>query len=193
MIYESIYWKRELTRLSKKLEARKVNKRCWTNTQNGAFEKEVMIGFYIVRKLYESQKLPNTVASTKLKGKKYPNNGSLVHRVNYHRVSEHYDFEKVQELNFDLKFLANQIIHSYIFLPIFGSIEENGIFNLYSICFCSDEHRNKWIYEISLNTLIELFEGIGECNISSGRYDFSPQKKDYIFFQSDEKGAPQKN
>lgn len=119
MIHESIYWKRELTKLSKKLTARIPYKRFWTGAQNGAFEKEVMNGFYMVRKLLESQKLPNIIASTKLIGRKYPNNGTDVHLMNNHRFFEHYDFDNGKDEKFDLKFLINQIVHKLYFLTQF--------------------------------------------------------------------------
>lgn len=185
MIHESYYWKRELTKLAKKLTNRIPCKRFWTDAQNGAFEKEVMIGFYVVRKLLESQKLPNIIASTKLIGIKYPNNGTDVHLMNNHRFPEHYDFENGKDEKFDLKFLINQIVHSYIFSPNFDIDETNGDMTLSAIHFCSDDHRNKWIYEVSIQTIIELFDKVGQSNVTSAHYFYDHQKKDYKVSQSD--------
>ena len=185
MIHESYYWKTELVKLSKKLTARIPYKRFWTDSQNGAFEKEVMIGFYMVRKLLKSQKLPNIIASTKLNGLKYPNNGTDVHLMNNHRFPEHYDFENGKDEKFELKFLINQIVHSYIFSPDFEINEETGDMTLSSIHVCSDDHRNKWIYEISLKTVIDLFDKVGRSNVTSAHYMYDPQKKDYRVSQSD--------
>ncbi|MGV3527841.1 MAG: hypothetical protein ACO1OO_03020 [Flavisolibacter sp.] len=184
MIYESYYWKSELIKLSKKLTKRIRYKRFWTDSQNGAFEKEIMIGFYVIRKLIEAHKVPNELISTKIKGKRYPNKGKIVHLMNNHKFPEYYDFENGKEDKLDLKFLINQIVHSYIFSPNF-ELNDAGDLELSTIHFCSDDHRNKWIYELTLLNIIELFEKIGNSNVTSASYYFDEQKKDYRTKQSD--------
>lgn len=186
MIYESHYWKTELIKLSNKLTKRIPYKRFWTDAQNGAFEKEIMIGFYIVRKLIESQKLPNRLVSTKISGRKFPNNGTIVHLMNTHRFYDHYDFDSGKTENFDLKFLINQIVHSYIFSPDFNINESNGEMTLSAIHFCSDDQRNKWIYELSLTTVIELFKKIGNSHVTNSSMTFDENKKDYRVNQGNE-------
>jgi len=186
MIYESYYWKTELIKLSKKLTKRIPYKRFWTDAQNGAFEKEIMIGFYIVRKLIESQKLPNRLVSTKIVGRKFPNKNVTVHLMNTHRFYEHYDFENGKTDKFDLKFLINQIVHSYIFSPEFDINEETGEMTLSSIHFCSDDQRNKWIYEPRLSTIINLFDKIGNSVVTNSHMTFDANKNDYRIVQGDE-------
>ena len=185
MIHESHYWKTELIKLSKKLTKRIPYKRFWTDAQNGAFEKEIMIGFYIVRKLIESQKLPNRLVSTKITGRKFSNNGATVHLMNTHRFYEHYDFDNGKKEKFDLRFLINQIIHSYIFSPDFNINEENGEMTLSAIHFCSDDQRNKWIYELNLSTVIELFDKIGNSHVTNSSMTFDDNKKDYRVVHGD--------
>ena len=55
MIGESYYWKKELVKLAIKLDKRTKQKRAWTEAQHGTFEKEITIGFYIIRKLIEAK------------------------------------------------------------------------------------------------------------------------------------------
>ncbi len=186
MIHESHYWKTELIKLSKKLTKRIPYQRFWTDAQNGAFEKEIMIGFYIVRKLIESQKLPNRLVSTKITGRKFPNNGTTIHLMNTHRFYDHYDFDKEKTEKFDLKFLINQIIHSYIFSPDFEIDAENGEMTLSTIHFCSDDQRNEWLYELSLTTIIELLEKIGNSHVTNSSMIFDENKKDYRVKHGDE-------
>jgi hypothetical protein len=186
MIYESHYWKTELIKLSKKLTKRIGYKRFWTDAQNGAFEKEIMIGFYIVRKLIESQKLPNRLVSTKIIGRKFPNNDTTVHLMNTHKFYEHYDFHNGKTEKFDLRFLINQIVHSYIFSPDFYINEENGEMTLSGIHFCSDDQRNNWIYELNLTTVIGLFEKIGNSPVTNSSMTFDNNKKDYRVIHDDE-------
>jgi hypothetical protein len=56
MIYESHYWKDELQAIAKKLRRRRAQRR-WSESSFANLEKEVMVGFYSVRKLYEASKL----------------------------------------------------------------------------------------------------------------------------------------
>jgi hypothetical protein len=186
MIYESHYWKIELVKLSKKLTNRIPYKRFWTDAQNGAFEKEIMIGFYIVRKLIESKKLPNRLVSTKIPGRKFPNSGTTVHLMNTHRFYDHYDFDNGKTEKLDLIFLINQIVHSYIFSPDFDINEDNGEMTLSAIHFCSDDQRNKWIYELSLSTVIDLFAKIGNSHVTNSSMTFDDNKKDYRVIHDDE-------
>ena len=78
MIYESYYWRKELVKLATKLEKRISFSGSWTDSQYGTFEKEIMIGFYMIRKLRDSFKLTNNIISTKISGIKYPSKGNLV-------------------------------------------------------------------------------------------------------------------
>lgn len=186
MIYESHYWKSELIKLAKKLTNRVSYKRSWTDAQNGAFEKEIMIGFYIVRKLMESQKLPNQLVSTKIIGRKFPNNGTTVHLMNAHQFYNHFDFDNGKTEKFDLRFLVNQIVHSYIFTPDFDINEDNGEISLSAINFCSDDQRNKWIYELRLTTITKLFTIIGNSHVTNSTMRFDENKKDYRVINGEE-------
>ena len=145
-----------------------------------------MIGFYIVRKLIESKKLPNRLVSTKITGRKFPNNGRPVHLMNTHKFYEYYDFDNGKTEKFDLRFLINQIIHSYIFSPDFNLNEDNGEMTLSAIHFCSDDQRNKWIYELKLSTVIGLFDKIGNSHVTNSSMTFDKNKKDYQVVQGDE-------
>src|SRR5688572_15709380 len=107
MISESYYWKRDLLKLARKLTKRKSND-FWRESDYGEFEKEIMIGFYIIRKLRHSFKLSNITVSTRVRGRKIPNNGKAIHLLNNHKYSELYNFNKAKRGKFDLPFLANQ-------------------------------------------------------------------------------------
>jgi hypothetical protein len=146
----------------------------------------MMIGFYVIRKLIESQKLPSALVSTKLSGRKFPNNGADVHLMNTHRFYEHYDFENGKTEKFDLRFLVNQIIHSYIFSPVFDVNENDGEMELFGIHFCSDDQRNKWIFELKLSTVIALFDKVGNGNVTKASLMYDMIRKDYRILQGDE-------
>ena len=208
MIYESFYWRKELLKLATKIEKRIPYKRSWTDSQNGDFEKEVMIGFYMIRKLKESFKLTNNIIATNIAGFKYSSKGKLVTLMNNHRFMELYDFEQPKKDKFNLTFLINQIVHSYIFSPKFDVNRDEAIKNiedktiitwedvdgainsvkieLTGILFCSDDKRNEFLYELSIKDIINLFIKTGNCNVTSSSRTFNEKKKDYDVIQSDE-------
>ncbi|MBA3987207.1 MAG: hypothetical protein H0X63_11695 [Flavobacteriales bacterium] len=190
MIYESYYWKKELLTLADKLHKRTKSKRWWTEAQHGTFEKEVMIGFYIIRKLIEAKtKLTNALVATKFKGIKYPNNGKKVTWRNNHRFHECYDFEKPLTSKYDIIFLCNQFVHSYIFSPCFSSEDEseNSPMTLSSIHFSSDDKRNDWLFEISIESVIKIFKDIGNDYPSSSHQHYDPRKGDWKIINGNEK------
>lgn len=178
MIFESYYWKRDLLKLSRKLTKRKAAI-IWNEPDYGEFEKEIMVGFYIIRKLCESYKLSNAIISTKVKGRRIPNKGKIVHLMNNHKYVDLYDFEKAKAEKFDLTFLANQLVHSYVFSPFFSDEEENEINPLAGIHFCSDKFRNEWLFELSVDIIIDIFIRAGNDYPAAGSMIFDNKKKDY--------------
>lgn len=178
MVSESHYWKRELLKLSKKLTKRTLHNRFWTEAQFCTFEKEIMMGFYIIRKLIEAYKLSNQVVSTKVEGIKLANIGKIVHLMNNHKYYEYFDFDNPKQEKFDLLFLSNQIVHSYVFAPAFDES-----FCLSAIHFSSDKDRNKWLYEISITTIISIFDKVGSNYPASSSMYFDETKKDHKVHQ----------
>jgi len=183
MIAESYYWKKELLKLADKLTKRTKSKRWWTESQHGSFEKEVMIGFYIIRKLIEAKtKLSNSLVASKLDGRKYHNISKRVTWRNNHRFHECYDFENPKSCKFDLVFLCNQFVHSYIFSPTFDCEDENinRSLTLGAIHFFSDDKRNNWLFEVRIEVIIRIFKDIGNDYPSSSRQYYDPRKEDWI-------------
>lgn len=204
MINESIYWRKELLRISTSLKKKKdIN--IWTNVKNAEFEKEIMIGFFIIRKLIESNKLTNRIISTNIKGLKYPSNGKKINLMNNHKFLEFYDFKKESIAKFDLQFLINLFVHSYIFFAILEVTDENYKYEdnetsyeyskiyakapkkITSILFNSDTLKDEFLYEIELEKITNLFDTIGKCEVTARKMKFNAKKNDYDIFQTDEK------
>ena len=207
MIAESHSWKNELIIISNRIEKQVHTKKDWSGKKYTRFEKDVMFGFYIIRKLIESKKLTNRIISTNIKCDKYPNSGMDVTFMNNHRIPDLYDFKTKSNQKFELKILLNQFIHSYIFHPILALTDYNGLTftdisehnvtdeelqvtyeksrrELVSIRFNSYDKRNDFIYEINVNTLIQLFKNIGNCEVNSTIFTYNEKKKDYDIEQS---------
>jgi len=181
MIFESYYWKKDLLKIARKLSKRKTLV-IWTDVDFGEFEKEIMFGFYIIRKLADARKLSSSTMSNKLDARKIPNNGKIVHLMNHHRYWEFYDFEKAVVTKLDIKFLLNQIVHSYVFSPYFSENENNC---LEGIHFTSDKNRNEWLYELNIDIIIASFKDVGNDYPWDITLSFDTNKKDYTFKSTD--------
>jgi hypothetical protein len=104
----------------------------------------------------------------------YPSKGKDVTIYNWDKIYKFYDLEAKQLSQRDLRFICNQIIHSYVFLP---DIDDNGVFQ--AIVFCSDRERNINLFEIEVNDLINALRVIGKDYPAESRSTFNPKKRDY--------------
>ena len=179
MIWESSYWKTDLLKQVAALKKRVTQKR-WTEASLAKCEQNLMMGFYSVRKLIESLKLTDIVADSSYQIRSYPPTGKRVTLLNNHKIDELYDLGAPRKETIKLKDLCNQFIHSYVFAPV---VEGGG---LSAIWLASDRQRSKALIEVTLATVIEVFDVVGNDEVDSARYTFNPKKGDY---RTDEKAA----
>ena len=195
-------WKRELLEISKRTKKTINPEKDWSTKDYTSFEKDTMLAFYIIRKLIDGKKVTNKIVSTNTRGKKYKSTGIKVNLMNDHRIPELFDFKNPIKQKFDLKFLINQFVHSYIFYPVLSFVEEGGLKftdltehnvtdeeleviyensrrKLESVLFTSDDKRNEFIYEIDVNDLVKIYESVGNCEINSWSYEYNEKKSDY--------------
>ena len=176
MIYESHYWKDELQSIATKLRRRRAQRR-WPESSFANLEKEVMLGFYSVRKLYEASKLSEATVDRQIPVSVFPSNGKTVHKLNWTYFREHYDLESPISESRNTLFLCHQFVHSYIFCPEFSEKKNllDGIF------FASDRQRHKSLLRISIEEIAMLFDNVGSDYPSSFIARFNPAKMDYEF------------
>jgi len=140
--------------------------------------------------LAESIKLSDLVVQQQIELTAYPWNGSKkVTNRNYHKFDELYKLipEKIPR---DLIFICNQIIHSYVFVPVLNGNRDA----LHAVWFSSDRHRHQYLYEFELDRIIKLFMQVGKDYPNCGNYNFNPKTGDYDHSQwigdHDENGKP---
>jgi len=206
MIHESYYWRNELIQISEKISKKIKIQKNWSDSKFAKFEKNIMLGFYIIRKLMEANKLTSKIGSTKFNLKMYQNNDTKVTRMNNHRFDENYNFENFKIVKRDLKFLINQFVHSYVFVPVISVIDEktlklmenkeltedelteiyeDGERELTGILVNTDTNKNENLFEIDINSIIEIFKNVGECNVTRIEMKYNPKKEDYEIIQFD--------
>ena len=170
---ESIYWKKDILAHSKKLKQIKKPKR-WSNKLQVNFEKEIIITFFMIRKLFESNKISNISKKYKALISRIPIKNKKVNSLNYFDL-DLYNHQKEQECLKSISFICNQFIHggaTYAFRN-----EERKWETIY---VCSDFERNKYIYKISIKEIKNIFKIIGTDKPTQMNYIYSKEKEDYI-------------
>ena len=177
MIWESCYWKGQLLNLVKEIEE-------WESTNDideagfAKIERELMMGFYSVRKLVEAKKLSDSVAKEKLNCKSFPNIKN-VNLKNWHHINKLYDLKAGSDEKLDINFVFNQFIHSYVFI-----ISENDSSSFEGVYFCSDRCRNKKLFYITSSEIKRIFTLVGKNYPWDSISRYSPKTKDYDITQA---------
>lgn len=175
MIWESHFWKEELVRLARQLQKRRKQQR-WPERSLAKLEKEVFIGFYVIRKLLEARKLSDSLSKKRIAVEAFRFTGArqiTIYNWNS-KFADAYDFENPALVSMRLEFLCNQIVHSYIFKEVF---DEDGV--LSGIFICSDRERKEKLYYVSLLELIKVFLSVGSDYPTHQRSVFDPKRGDY--------------
>ena len=157
MIWESSYWKNELEKIGAAITKRCHHQRRWPETSLAKLEREVMIGSFIVRKLMDSNKITTILSNSDVALSYYPFNGRHVpDHFNWHNIERFYDVESHSEIKLPLREVCNQLIHSFVFLPLLDEASRH----LAGILFSSDKRRNAYLYEIEAGKLVDVFHSV---------------------------------
>ena len=155
MIWESSYWKDDLIREAKSLKNIKRRKNL-TERDCLAIEKKIFIAFYSIRKLMDAQKLSTKYNNIRIPVTSYPSTGKHVDALNWHKIDNLYKLDHAQEKKKKIRYLCDQIIHSFIFM-----VETDESRRLCGIYFCSDRKKSEEVFQVNIDQIITLFEEIG--------------------------------
>ena len=164
MIYDSTPWKRELRRSASILSA-------WCRkppTERGYFliEKHVFLSAFVVRKLFDSHKITDSVQSQPVALTFFPAKlnvlGGIASVIGKPYVDEVYDVETSENRSLTAREIVNQIIHSFFFVVDLKSTDDAFLF------FNSDRTKGDFVVEFSLSGYIELLKSI--CRRSCSIY-----------------------
>lgn len=170
---ESCYWKEALKRTSKSI--RPVAKpRRWSERAHCLVERDIMVGFFIVRRLIELQKVSDRVREFRVGVYSYPNRGKLVHRLNRADLEELYDTAKGLKQMKKPLYLSNQFIHAYTSFVMRGQDR-----NWDSVWVVSDFDRNHCIWRVPIPAIRALFDLVANSHVHSASWKYNPEKKDY--------------
>ncbi len=170
---ESRYWKEDLLNYAKRLKPVKKPQR-WSEKHVVNFEKEIIISFFYIRKLFETHKVTNRSRAYKAEVFSYTPSGRRTTRLNQHSIDEVYNLENERKVKKKIVFLANQLIHS---CTIFAYRNEDR--NWGGVYACSDFERNKTIYRIPIEEIISIFVLVGNDYPSRVTMSWNEEVGDY--------------
>lgn len=171
---ESLYWKEDLLNHAKRLRPVKKPPR-WSERLMVNFEKELLISFFCIRKLFEAHKVSIKSRQYRAEVFCYQPTGKRLTKLNQWQIDEIYDLSIESKVRKSIVFLANQLIHS---CTIYAYRDPDR--NWGGIYACSDFERDKTIYRIPVQEIIQMLELVGNDYPSSVKMTWSKEHGDYF-------------
>jgi len=154
LIWESKYWRDDLHRRAQALRNKQKQHR-WFDASFGRLEQTIMLAFYSIRKLAEAKKIPDSQFQQSVELLFYSAIGKPVTLLNWHNLDELYKVQEPSGLVKPLSFVANQIIHSFVFVPILTPSR-----TLDGIAFNSDKTRQSGVFCIKIDEIIRILNSV---------------------------------
>jgi hypothetical protein len=170
---ESCYWKEELVRIAKTLRAVKKPAR-WTERAHCVVERDLMIGFFIIRRLIELHKVSSKTRNYSMTVFSCPTRVKKVHHRNVHDHGDTYDLQNEKQGSKKPLYLSNQFIHAST-----SFVMRDQTRNWSDVYIVSDYDRDKCIWRIPVTQIIGLFSVASEDYPHSIQYIYSDSKGDY--------------
>lgn len=152
MVSHPKYWRKNLKKMSESLKKR-YNQQRWDVRSENKVEKEVFIGFFMVRKLIENDLVAQAIKDRNIE------------LMEYDKISDTYNDPLMFPRSYDLmngnkvqltyRKLANQFIHSYYLSP-FVPLKKS----LVGFYFASDWNHSERIYYLSLLEVIQVYNSV---------------------------------
>lgn len=140
------------------------------------FEKQLIISFFMIRKLLETYRVSQKSRRHKAKVFCFKPSGKKITKLNHYSIDKIYDLKREFKIKKGIVFIANQLIHSCtIFAYRNDPIDRNwgGVFA------CSDWERNKAIYRIPISEIIKIFQLVGNDYLTEIRMTYDEKIDDY--------------
>ena len=158
MIWESHYWKEPLLKMADRIE-RYSKKTALTEKQGAQYERDIFIGYYTVRKLFEAAgKISDDTRSATMSLCWFPKKaGAPI--VDWYNRNEFWDLYNLDERHHERRealFVAHRVVHSFVMIGSASSGDEpSGDF------FTSDRDKEKGLYFVASAETVALFRLVG--------------------------------
>lgn len=173
MHIDSAFWKTELNPVADRLEEM-LRYDHFSQRRANILEQHVMVALFSVRVLIERHKHSEEFLRAELTVEAYPKKvAKPVTWLNSHKIKELYDLSSPVSKRVNPLFLCNQVIHSYILLPV----SDNKCFS--HILVCSDYERNRFLYFVPLPDVVALIRSAASDFPSRMEMNFNAKRQDY--------------
>jgi len=170
---ESCYWKEELKRIAKSIRRTERPAR-WSERALCIVERDLMLGFFMVRRLIELHKVSTLTRNFQMRVFSCPTRGKHVTRLNHHRIDELYNLDNEERQTKKPLYLSNQFIHAY---TSFVMRDESR--NWSDVYIVSDFDRNDCIWRIPVAEVHRLFTIAAQDYPHSIQEVFNEEQGDY--------------
>jgi hypothetical protein len=170
---ESFYWKEELIRISRTIRPKKRPAR-WTDRAHCLVERDLMLGFFMVRRLIELHKVSSSTRDLWLQVFSCPSRGPPIHRMNGLHINEVYDLATEKREMRKPAYIANQFIHAYT-----SYVVRDDSRNWSCIYVVSDFDRNDRLWRVPVSEVRRLFLTAAHDNVTNMRMVYNNKKGDY--------------
>jgi hypothetical protein len=172
---ESCYWKKELQRISNLLKSSKKPPR-WSERAHCVLERELMVGFFILRRMIELKKVSSFIRDRQLKVFNYLATGKTVTKMNGHEVWDIYDMDKENSVTKKPFYISNQFVHSYT-----SFLERDSKRNWSDIFIVSDYDKDNCIWRVPIPLIRDLFLDASKDYLTHLSMTWNKDKQDYDY------------
>ena len=171
MIWESHPWRDELKRIADRFDSWRRGYDDGGEQTSFEQERDVFLSAFILRKLIEAKKLPNSLVAATTNVDAYPLIERVPDHMNWHRLEEFYDWDRPGKRTLTVEQLCNQFIHSFIF-TVETSFDEDDPpstpVGLRGFLVSSDRERSSVLLRVYLDHYVQLLRrAVGEEVVAS--------------------------
>jgi hypothetical protein len=163
---ESRYWKEPLASTAKELAWKKSPKKL-TERRLEIMERDVILSFFIIRRLIELNRVSRKTIDFEFKIFSCPYNGRRLSPISRHWFQKSYDLENEITLHKKTMYIANQFIHSFLFLMVYDETR-----NWDSFYVVSDYDKKNFIWRIPAKQVHDCLKIASEDYLEGFSYKY---------------------
>lgn len=164
MIWDSSPWKYDIGKIAFNLDRRSAQKR-WSSSSLARVERDVMVGFYMVRKLVEAKKLSDALVAHSLTLRLHRRIGRVPDLLNWHHLDRAFELDQHTVATRSLKFVCDQVVHSYIFMV--STVDQGGLDGFF---LASDRQRADGLFYLSADEAVRALLSVANDDIWQAEY-----------------------
>ena len=172
MIGESYFWRRELKLLLGEIDVWGKELAMNDDSDEAAFRLErcLFLSAFATRKLIESEKVPDSVASRSLRCETFPAIEKVSRRLSVYSFDNLYDFHSPKEVQLPLRQVCNELIHSRLLANCVGDHGE-----LAGFLVASDRNVDERMIMIPIEEWCSAITLVSEKSITAIHKSYDPR------------------